>query len=81
MVCCLPLRSNLSKPIRYSYRHLAIYITKTTFKQENIIITFTCKECGKRFSNSPEDQRFYISKGLQLPKRCKDRRKIRKVHK
>lgn len=37
-----------------------------------------CKDCGKSFSISPEEDKFYISKGLQIPKRCKECRKARK---
>lgn len=37
-----------------------------------------CKDCGKSFSISPEKEKFYISKGLQDPKRCKKCREIRK---
>lgn len=37
-----------------------------------------CKDCGKSFSISPEEEKFYISKELQVPKRCKECRKARK---
>lgn len=40
-----------------------------------------CKDCGKSFSISPDEEKFYISKGLQIPKRCKECRKIRKEKK
>ena len=40
-----------------------------------------CKDCGKSFSISPEEEMFYISKGLQIPKRCKECRKARKEQK
>ena len=37
-----------------------------------------CKACGKSFSISPDEEMFYTSKGLQVPKRCKECRKARK---
>lgn len=37
-----------------------------------------CKDCGKSFSISPDEEMFYTSKGLQVPKRCKECRKNRK---
>ena len=40
-----------------------------------------CKDCGKSFSISPDEEKFYTSKGLQIPKRCKECRKIRKEQK
>lgn len=40
-----------------------------------------CKDCGKSFSISPEEEKFYISKELQVPKRCKECRKSRKEQK
>lgn len=36
-----------------------------------------CKDCGKGFSISPNEEKFYTSKGLQIPKRCKECRKNR----
>jgi hypothetical protein len=40
---------------------------------------FVCKECGKPFNMSPKEQEFFISKHLELPKRCPECRKARKV--
>lgn len=40
-----------------------------------------CKDCGKSFSISPDEEKFYTSKGLQIPKRCKECRKTRKERK
>ena len=37
-----------------------------------------CKDSGKSFSISPDEEMFYTSKGLQVPKRCKECRKNRK---
>lgn len=31
-----------------------------------------CKECGKEFEIAEEEKNFYISKGLELPKRCRE---------
>ena len=31
-----------------------------------------CKECGKEFEIVEEEKNFYISKGLELPKRCRE---------
>lgn len=41
-------------------------------------ISSTCKDCGKSFVITPEEQKYFKSMGFQLPKRCKDCRKIRK---
>ena len=38
---------------------------------------FTCRNCGNIFSVSPEQQRFYRSKKLELPKRCPECRSIK----
>ncbi len=35
------------------------------------IMKRTCKQCGKEFALSESEIRFYQSKGLELPKRCK----------
>lgn len=40
-----------------------------------------CKDCGKSFSISLDEEKFYTSKGLQIPKRCKECRKARKEQK
>ena len=40
-----------------------------------------CKDCGKSFSISLDEEKFYTSKGLQIPKRCKECRKNRKEEK
>lgn len=37
-----------------------------------------CKQCGKEFTLTESEKDFYISKGLQLPKRCKDCREQNK---
>lgn len=31
-----------------------------------------CKECGKEFEIVEEEKNFYLSKGLELPKRCRE---------
>ena len=41
-------------------------------------ISCTCKDCGKSFVITPEEQRYFKSKGFELPKRCQDCRRIRK---
>jgi rubrerythrin len=33
-------------------------------------ITKNCRECGKTFSLTPENQQHFIDKGLQEPTRC-----------
>jgi hypothetical protein len=38
-----------------------------------------CVDCGKAFTWNREEQAFYLSKGLQPPKRCKDCRLRRKL--
>lgn len=41
-------------------------------------ISSTCKDCGKSFIITPEEQRYFKSMGFELPKRCQDCRRIRK---
>ncbi len=38
-----------------------------------------CIDCGGSFIWNREEQSFYLSKGLQTPKRCKDCRLRRKL--
>ena len=38
-----------------------------------------CVDCGGRFFWNKDEQAFYISKGLQPPKRCKDCRLRRRL--
>jgi len=42
-------------------------------------MNYKCKDCGKEFKNSPKEQDFFVSKQLELPKRCPDCRKKRKA--
>ena len=35
-----------------------------------------CKDCGKDFVITVDDQKWYIERNLTLPKRCKDCRRI-----
>lgn len=42
-------------------------------------IVSTCKECGKEFQLSPEEQSYFDSKRFVLPKRCKECRELRKT--
>ena len=37
-----------------------------------------CKDCGKEFEFTENDQRFYAEKGFEPPKRCKECRQKRK---
>ena len=39
---------------------------------------FTCLDCGEQFTFTTGEQRFYWSKGLSEPKRCKQCRVIRR---
>ena len=41
-------------------------------------IRSACKDCGEDFVISVEEQKYFASIGLVLPKRCKDCRKRRK---
>jgi len=40
---------------------------------------FVCADCGEKFVFSVGEQRFYLSKGLSVPKRCKACRRTRKA--
>ena len=42
-------------------------------------MTRVCKECGKEFELAPGEIKFYKSKNLALPKRCKDCRDKKKA--
>jgi len=37
-----------------------------------------CKDCGKSFELSEGEREFFLSKRLQLPKRCKSCRKAKR---
>lgn len=37
-----------------------------------------CKECSKEFDITDEEQNFFISKGLEIPSRCKECRRKRR---
>lgn len=39
-----------------------------------------CKDCGKTFELTTEEQAWYIDKGYALPKRCIDCRRKRKAN-
>lgn len=41
-------------------------------------ISSICKDCGKDFVITPEEQRYFKAMGFELPKRCNDCRKARK---
>lgn len=41
--------------------------------------TMTCCDCGKEFIISPAEQKFYMKKGWELPKRCYECRKEKNV--
>jgi hypothetical protein len=38
----------------------------------------TCADCGREFTFSAEEQRFFKEKGFTPPKRCKDCRQAKK---
>jgi len=40
---------------------------------------FTCVDCGEKFVFAVGEQRFYLSKGLSVPRRCKACRQHRKA--
>lgn len=44
-------------------------------------INAVCKECGKPFSISVEEQNWLKERGFELFKRCKDCRKKRRMQK
>lgn len=47
-------------------------------KEKYESITLYCKDCGKEFIISPEEQKYFYSMKYELPKRCRDCRKARK---
>ena len=38
-----------------------------------------CKECGNEFELTEKEKKFFIDKGLELPKRCKECRLRRRA--
>ena len=48
--------------------------------EEYIEKTIICKDCGKDFTLSAGEQKFYEEKGLSHPIRCKDCRLKRKAY-
>lgn len=42
-------------------------------------LILTCKDCGSQFELSVDEQRFFQSHDLELPKRCKDCRRNRRI--
>jgi DNA-directed RNA polymerase subunit RPC12/RpoP len=43
--------------------------------------TLVCADCGKEFTFTADDQKFYAEKGFSDPKRCKECRDKRKAEK
>lgn len=41
----------------------------------------TCKECGMTFSIKEEEKKWFLNRGMALPKRCRDCRAHRRQHK
>ena len=42
-------------------------------------IKITCRECGTEFLFTESENKFYLEKGFEIPKRCKEcRRNARK---
>lgn len=37
-----------------------------------------CMDCGNEFTIAPAEQKYYISKGFEMPKRCLECRALRK---
>jgi len=35
-------------------------------------VRIKCKDCGKEFEFTDEERNFFVSKGLETPKRCKE---------
>ena len=40
--------------------------------------TIVCSDCGKEFIIAPAEQKFFINKGFEIPKRCPECRKSRR---
>lgn len=41
-------------------------------KNEDGSVTFTCSDCPNERTLTPDEVAFYESKGLHLPRRCKE---------
>lgn len=55
-------------------------MSEGTTTNENVreLKTITCIDCGKEFDFSPAEQKFYESRGFDMPKRCPECRDKRK---
>ena len=42
---------------------------------------YICKQCGKEFEITEREAEFFLSKGMKLPKRCKECRSANKKKK
>lgn len=42
-------------------------------------VKITCKDCGKEFTISEQEQKWYEEKGFQMPKRCPKCRKNKRA--
>ena len=42
---------------------------------------YICKQCGKEFEITEREAEFFLSKGMKLPKRCKECRQANKIKK
>ena len=38
-----------------------------------------CRECGRSFAVTPGEQRFFLERSLQIPKRCAECRRVRRA--
>lgn len=41
-------------------------------------VEITCERCGSKFVMPPAEQKFYISRGFAMPKKCHECRKLRR---
>lgn len=51
-------------------------IVKENFKMADVVIE--CKDCGKKFTVSEQEQKWYEDRKFDLPKRCPDCRKAKR---
>ena len=56
-------------------------LCKSNKEKENTImkdVKITCKDCGKEFTVSEQEQKWYKDRDFDLPKRCPECRKAKR---
>jgi DNA replicative helicase MCM subunit Mcm2 (Cdc46/Mcm family) len=57
---------------------ISFYTLRKEVKKRMSDITLKCKDCGKEFTFTEGEQKFYEEKGFSNPTRCQECRRARK---